>query len=32
VLAQVLIVVAAVLVVAFVVVGVLYLARRGRPD
>jgi hypothetical protein len=32
VLAQVLIVVAAVLVVAFVVVGVLYLARRGRSD
>jgi hypothetical protein len=32
VLAQVLIVVAAVLVVAFVLVGVLYLARRGRPD
>ena len=32
VLAQVLIVVAAVLVVAFVVVGVLHLARRGRGD
>ena len=32
VLAQVLIGIAALVVVAFVVLGVLYLARRGRPD